>query len=772
MKMPNNASAVRVEKLGGFLLLTSVICISTSEINAGNVLWTNPASGFYESTSNWTPNLVPGPNDVAILGLPGNLTVGLLGDQTIGGLEFGNNSETNLRVAGANPTDKTLTILGDTSILNATVDLGRSSGSDADLHLDNQGRLRVNGSLAIRNSARVVSDAGEIGTEGNDIGHVSVSGSSPDGEVSFWRLTDATIGVAGEGTLSVDGGGFVLSGESQIATRTGSVGRVSVSGVDAAGNRSRWNTGLLSIGPRGNGTLNIEEGGIVSTLNGRVGSAGTGQVSVIGRGVDGSPSTWTVARLLTIGALGEGSVMVDNGGQITAQTVSFMSGEFTVSGTDAVGEPSLLTVSSSLAVGTQGLAKLDVTQGGRLFSESATIGFTDDGVGEMRVRNNHSDILSVWENADEVFVGGSRFGRSGNGKVEIGRNGLVTIGNRLTIWSTGNVTLDRGRLVANSIDVTDGGALELFEGELAVQDLFGDLTNQGAIVQVDNVSGNVINESGVLAPGPKAGATTIGGSFTQQTGGTLSLDIGGREPGTSHDLVGVAGTAVVAGRLEVQLIDGFLPNASDQFTMLGADSIVGQFENIPTGHRVATADGAGSFVVHYGIGSAMEENRLIAYAFLGSGELLGDFDKDGTRDVADIDLLSAAVGSDDLGFDLVYDATIDAADRVFWVEEIMNTFFGDANLDGEFNSGDFIHVFARNEYEDEIAGNSGWADGDWNGDGDFDSSDFLLAFQSGGYEMGPRLVSIVPEPASTFLVLMGFLLSGFSSANARRIPAP
>ena len=83
----------------------------------------------------------------------------------------------------------------------------------------------------------------------------------------------------------------------------------------------------------------------------------------------------------------------------------------------------------------------------------------------------------------------------------------------------------------------------------------------------------------------------------------------------------------------------------------------------------------------------------------------------------------------------------------------MNTYVGDSNLDGEFNSTDFVVVFTANEYEDGIPNNSGWAEGDWNGDGDFDSSDFVAAFTDGGYEMGIRPAAVVPEPSTYALLL-------------------
>jgi hypothetical protein len=144
--------------------------------------------------------------------------------------------------------------------------------------------------------------------------------------------------------------------------------------------------------------------------------------------------------------------------------------------------------------------------------------------------------------------------------------------------------------------------------------------------------------------------------------------------------------------------------------------------------------------------------------------LPGDFNSNDVLDVEDIDLLTNAVRSGDnpAGFDLNSDLLVNDADRQIWVNDLKFTYFGDANLDGEFNSGDLVHVFQRGEYEDNEAGNSTWGDGDWNGDGEFSSSDFVVAFQAGGFELGPRAaVSSVPEPSANLLVLIGcFCLLG------------
>jgi hypothetical protein len=85
----------------------------------------------------------------------------------------------------------------------------------------------------------------------------------------------------------------------------------------------------------------------------------------------------------------------------------------------------------------------------------------------------------------------------------------------------------------------------------------------------------------------------------------------------------------------------------------------------------------------------------------------------------------------------------------------LNTWIGDANLDGTFGSEDLVTVFQAGQYEDNVVGNSTWSTGDWNTDTDFTTADLVVAFQDGGYEQGPKAaVSTVPEPASCVLLMV------------------
>jgi hypothetical protein len=129
---------------------------------------------------------------------------------------------------------------------------------------------------------------------------------------------------------------------------------------------------------------------------------------------------------------------------------------------------------------------------------------------------------------------------------------------------------------------------------------------------------------------------------------------------------------------------------------------------------------------------------------------LGDFDADWSVTVADLDVMKLG----DPAFDVSGDGVANSTDRDFMVQELVGTWYGDSNGDGEFNSSDFVQVFALAKYETGEA--TVWSAGDWNLDGVFDSNDFVIAFFDGGYELGAKqIVNAVPEPSASALLLMG-----------------
>ena len=169
-------------------------------------------------------------------------------------------------------------------------------------------------------------------------------------------------------------------------------------------------------------------------------------------------------------------------------------------------------------------------------------------------------------------------------------------------------------------------------------------------------------------------------------------------------------------------------------------------------------------------GAAIPQRAVVALSDFALLPLLtGDYNANGTLDAEDIDLISNVVqrGDTNRAFDITNDGRVTNDDRDTIVHDLLATWYGDANLDGEFNSLDFVSVFQIGEYEDGIDENSVWSTGDWDGNRDFDSGDFVFAFQDGGYEAGPK-PAIVPEPTGSCVWLCLVLAKSTVTRTSRR----
>lgn len=143
----------------------------------------------------------------------------------------------------------------------------------------------------------------------------------------------------------------------------------------------------------------------------------------------------------------------------------------------------------------------------------------------------------------------------------------------------------------------------------------------------------------------------------------------------------------------------------------------------------------------------------------------GDLNADNALDSFDIDELAAFIRGERLGwrgvrlgwlndiemFDINNDSSLDDHDRHDWIFDLKRTYFGDANLDGEFDSDDLVVALAAGTYETDV--DAGWASGDFDGSGKFDSSDLIFALADGGYEQGPRPAA-VPESSGGVMPLV------------------
>jgi hypothetical protein len=145
-----------------------------------------------------------------------------------------------------------------------------------------------------------------------------------------------------------------------------------------------------------------------------------------------------------------------------------------------------------------------------------------------------------------------------------------------------------------------------------------------------------------------------------------------------------------------------------------------------------------------------------------------DVNFDSACDGLDYDAVAAAIHAGDTSpkFDLNRDFIVSHNERVYWVNDLMATVFGDSNLDGSFNSLDLVAVLQAGKFQTDSE--AGWAEGDWNGDELFNTVDIVTVLQAGTYEPagagagaalkpGGDALAAVPEPSSLVLAGISFL---------------
>lgn len=300
----------------------------------------------------------------------------------------------------------------------------------------------------------------------------TVPGTQPKDWVINGNSIDFTVGHAGEGALQITDGGSVISNgnvvKSIIGNLAGSNGTVT---IDGAG--STWSSstsmafGLteFSIGMNGNATLNITNGGMVS-------SQGYSSTTSIGENagstgvvnVDGANSSFAPGNWLRVGYGGNGTLNVTNGATVESPSVDIgrLAGSQGVIQIDGLG--STLTSTSSIGVGLGGTGVMRITNGAKVASLA---GFLGGSSGEGQVFIDGAG--SLWTAEANVNVGGTGFGslvitNGGEAKyatLEVGMsaNGQVSIdgvGSRLDANSMDLGLSDKGN---GFLSVTNGGTL-------------------------------------------------------------------------------------------------------------------------------------------------------------------------------------------------------------------------------------------------------------------------------------------------------------------------
>lgn len=113
----------------------------------------------------------------------------------------------------------------------------------------------------------------------------------------------------------------------------------------------------------------------------------------------------------------------------------------------------------------------------------------------------------------------------------------------------------------------------------------------GILKGTGTITGNVVNLAGTTVPGLPAGQMNITGTYTQQSGATLQINLGGAAPGQYGRLACTGTVAITGSKLEIILFNGFEPQPGDVFEVLSASTISGTFATVlgtmtPGGHEL------------------------------------------------------------------------------------------------------------------------------------------------------------------------------------------
>jgi len=195
------------------------------------------------------------------------------------------------------------------------------SGTGSDVGMLGAGCVG-NGSLVIQDGVKVRSSWGYVGYQAGSNGTVTISGAGSQWNVNDEGLTTNNrglfVGVRGCGTMEIADGGNVTTTTGVIASEAGSSGVVTVTGVGSSWTVSR--SSYFDVGKHGTGTLNIINGGTVTSNTSNLGSnsGATGTVNV-----DGAGSTWVNSGSIYVGYYGgRGTLNITNGGNVQSDLSS------------------------------------------------------------------------------------------------------------------------------------------------------------------------------------------------------------------------------------------------------------------------------------------------------------------------------------------------------------------------------------------------------------------------------------------------------------------
>lgn len=512
---------------------------------------------------------------------------------------IGSNAVGTVTIAGGTTVDVGTAILADQPTGDGTVTVtgvGSALNISASFLVGNRGV----GTLDIVAGGVVTTGGMDIGVTGDANGVATVTGSGSTLDVGNVLLVGG-INTNGSASLNVTDGGRVNSGQARIGgganNTTYGNGLATISGGDAIGNVSTWEiTGELSVGSGfyGNGTLQITDGGKVTSDTGIIGDQSFSKGTVIVRGDDGAgtASILDIDSELHVGRSGEGSLTIEAGGRVDTEYARIGSeagstGRVVISGADGAGNASILQSQETIQIGRGGDGELTLTDGGIAATDPARITFLGSAGGStLNFGARSGDTAAV---AGELRTGALNFG-VGIGTLNFNHTGeidfstgmySVGVGTHTLSHEAGITTLTHANLGFTGATNVTGGTLVVGRGGSGSLAASNVTVGNGATVAGTGALGRLtVQSGGIHAPGNSIGTQTVNGPYILQAGAILEIET---NAAGQSDLVIVNGTVDITGATLRVLADAGNYAAATDYLIIdndGADAVSGTFGTI------------------------------------------------------------------------------------------------------------------------------------------------------------------------------------------------
>jgi autotransporter-associated beta strand protein len=482
-----------------------------------------------------------------------NIQGGSVGASLAGTAGLTKSGSATAALGGANTYSGGTTINGGTLSLYSAGGLGDAAGA---VTVNTGGTLYTHSGLTISRTGDVTVNGGNLTTDNNNFGTISVSGGNfiannaavlavklagtagltvgGTGETYLWTdssYTGATV--ISSGTLTLGGSG-AISSQSRLQIDSGAA--VNLTGPYAANNINRTFAGLTGSGVLygGGGTVTVNKATGTDTFTGDIQGAqglvksGGGDLALGGASSDTGTTTVNAGRLVVVhgNALGgtAGGTTVANGAQLMLTNVTVGNEALTLNGVGLASGS--LTAGALRSIGTNTYqGKITLGSDARIFGGSGTSLTLDVASGEAVDLASHTLTIDG--------AGASRI----NDAI-VGTGGLIKSGSGKNTLAGANTYSGATAVNAGTLEVVSGGSIS---SSATTVNSGGTLEGSGTISALTIASG------GTLSPGNSTGIFNAG-STTFASGGNYKweIDTFGGVVGNNWDFLNITGDLTIS----------------------------------------------------------------------------------------------------------------------------------------------------------------------------------------------------------------------------------